>query len=147
MAVFKYKMQNILDVKLKLESQAKSALAIEMQKLREEELKLQKIYDDINRYENSLRKAAMGTLDLAEMNRCNEGISIKKQAAVDQKKNIKIAERNVELARGKLNRLMVERKTQEVLKDKAFEQFVKEINDKESKEIDEVVSFQYSREE
>ncbi len=146
MAVFKYKMQNILDVKQKLESQAKSAFAMEVQKLQEEELKLQRIYDDIKKYENLLREASMGTLDLMEMNRCNEGISIKKQEAVEQKKNVKIAERNVELARGKLNRLMVERKTQEVLKDKAFEAFVKEINDKENKEIDETVSFQYSRE-
>ena len=147
MAKFKYKMQNILDVKLKLESQAKTAFALEMQKLREEELKLTRIYADIKRYEDGLRKASMGTLDLVEMNRCNEGISIKKDEAVEQEKNIKAAERNVELARNKLNRVMVERKTQEVLREKAFEEFVKEVNYQEAKEIDEVVRFKYNKEE
>ena len=147
MAKFKYKMQNILDVKLKLESQAKTAFALEMQKLREEELKLTRIYADIKRYEDGLRKASMGTLDLVEMNRCNEGISIKKDEAVEQEKNLKAAERNVELARNKLNRVMVERKTQEVLREKAFEEFVKEVNYQEAKEIDEVVSFKYNKEE
>ena len=46
MARFEYKMQNILDVKLKLETQAKTALAVETQRLREEELKLEEIYAD-----------------------------------------------------------------------------------------------------
>lgn len=147
MAVFKYKMQNILNVKLKLETQAKTAFALEMQKLREEEMKLEQIYEDLARYEQALREASMGVLDIAEMNRCNEGISIKKDEANEQKKNIKIAERNVELARNKLNRVMIERKTQETLREKAFEEFVKEINAQEAKEIDEVVSFQYNKEE
>ncbi len=146
MAVFKYKMQNILDVKMKLETQAKTAFAIEVQKLREEELKLDRIYDDINRYEDELRKAAVGTLDLEKMNACNEGIKIKKEAAAEQVKNIKVAERNVELARNKLNRVMVERKTQEVLKEKAFEEFVKEVNTIEAKEVDEVVSYKFNKE-
>ena len=147
MAKFVYKMQNILDVKLKLESQAKTAFALEMQKLREEELKLQNIYDDISRYEQKLREASMGKLDPLEMNQCNNGIEIKKNEAIEQKESIKKAERNVELARGKLNRVMVERKTQETLREKAFEEFVKEINYQEMKEVDENVSFKYSKEE
>ena len=147
MAKFNYKMQNILNIKLKLESQAKVAFAVEMQKLREEEHRLEMIYQDISRYEQALREASIGVLDVYEMNRCNDGITIKKSQAEEQKKAIKIAERNVELARNKLNRIMVERKTQEVLRDKAFEEFVKEINYQEAKEIDEVVSFQYSKEE
>ncbi len=146
MAKFNYKMQNILNVKLKLESQAKTAFAMEMEKLREEEFKLERIYADIKRYEDALREASIGTLDLEKMQRCNEGISIKKDEAVAQKENIKAAERNVELARNKLNRVMVERKTQEVLRDKAFEEFVKEVNYQEAKEIDEIVSFQHNKE-
>lgn len=147
MAVFKYKMQNILDVKMKLETQAKTAFALEVQKLREEELKLEQIYADIDRYENELKEAAIGILDIEKMNSCNEGINIKKQAAVEQIKNIKVAERNVELARNKLNRVMVERKTQEVLREKAFEEFVKEFNAQEAKEVDEIVSYKFNKEE
>lgn len=147
MARFEYKMQNILDVKLKLETQAKTALAVETQRLREEELKLEEIYADKRKYEEDLREASTGVLDIMEMNRCNDGISIKEAEALKQKEQIKIAERNVELARGKLNRVMVERKTQEALKERAFEEFVKELNQAEMKEIDEVVSFRYGKTE
>lgn len=147
MARFEYKMQNILDVKLKLETQAKTALAVETQRLREEELKLEEIYADKRKYEEGLREASTGVLDIMEMNRCNDGISIKEAEALKQKEQIKIAERNVELARGKLNRVMVERKTQEALKERAFEEFVKELNQAEMKEIDEVVSFRYGKTE
>ena len=147
MAKFNYKMQSILDIKMKLETQAKTAFALETQKLREEEHKLEVINEDRLRYEYALREASIGNLDIMEMNRCNDGISLKKEQAEEQKNNIKIAERNVELARAKLNRVMIERKTQEKLRDKAFEEFVKEINDQEKKEVDEIVSFQYNKEE
>ncbi len=147
MAKFNYKMQSILDIKLKLETQAKTAFALETQKLREEEHKLEVIHKERDMYEKSLRDASIGKLDVLEMNRCNDGIALKKEQAIEQTHNIKIAERNVELARGKLNRVMIERKTQEVLRDKAFEEFIKEINSQEMKEVDEIVSFQYNKEE
>ena len=41
MAKFIYKMQNILDIKNKLETQEKTAFAIEVQKLRTEEERLE----------------------------------------------------------------------------------------------------------
>ena len=59
MAKFKYKMQNILDIKQKMEEQAKMRFAQEMIKLSEEEEKLQHIEDKKRRYEAeglSLRK-------------------------------------------------------------------------------------------
>ena len=40
---------------------------------------------------------------------------------------------------------MVDRKTQEILKDKAFEEFKRELEAAESKEVDEVVSFKYNK--
>ena len=40
---------------------------------------------------------------------------------------------------------MVDRKTQEILKDKAFEEFKRELEVAESKEVDEVVSFKYNK--
>ena len=55
-----------------------------------------------------------------------------------------MAQKNVDIARGRLNKVMIERKTQEVLKEKAFEAFVHEINESEKKEVDELVSFTYN---
>lgn len=39
---------------------------------------------------------------------------------------------------------MVERKTQETLKEKAFEEFKREVNEEEKKEVDQIVSYQYN---
>lgn len=56
-----------------------------------------------------------------------------------------MAQKNLDIARGKLNQVMVDRKTQEILKDKAFEEFKRELEVAESKEVDEVVSFKYNK--
>ena len=144
MAKFKYRMQNILDVKYKLETQAKTAYATANLALQEEELKLQSIYDDIQEYENQIRGMSEKLLNIQELKRCNEAIEIKKLQAKDQEKAVKKAEREVELARIRLNEVMIERKTHEKLKEKAFEEFEVELEETEKKEIDELVSFRRS---
>jgi flagellar FliJ protein len=145
MATFRYKMQNILDLKEKLETQAKTEFAEQSAKLREEELKLSRIYDDIKVYEEKIRSMNEQKLDILELKQCNNGIKIKKQQAKAQKRNIALAQKNLDIARGKLNQVMVDRKTQEILKDKAFEEFKRELEVAESKEVDEVVSFKYNK--
>ena len=145
MATFRYKMQNILDLKEKLETQAKAEFAEQSAKLREEELKLSRIYDDIKVYEEKIRSMNEQKLDILELKQCNNGIKIKKQQAKAQKRNIALAQKNLDIARGKLNQVMVDRKTQEILKDKAFEEFKRELEAAESKEVDEVVSFKYNK--
>ena len=145
MATFRYKMQNILDLKEKLETQAKTEFAEQSAKLREEDLKLSRIYDDIKVYEEKIRSMNEQKLDILELKQCNNGIKIKKQQAKAQKRNIALAQKNLDIARGKLNQVMVDRKTQEILKDKAFEEFKRELEVAESKEVDEVVSFKYNK--
>ena len=146
MAKFVYKMQNNLDIKNKLETQEKTAFAIEMQKLRVEEERLVRIRREIEYYEDIIR-GQKNKINIAEWKRCNEALEYKKDEEKKQIQHIKLAEKNVDIARGRLNRVMVERKTQEVLKDKAFEEFVREINESEKKEVDELVSFTYNNPE
>ena len=146
MAKFVYKMQNILDIKNKLETQEKTAFAIEMQKLRVEEERLVRIRREIEYYEDIIR-GQKNKINIAEWKRCNEALEYKKDEEKKQIQHIKLAEKNVDIARGRLNRVMVERKTQEVLKDKAFEEFVRELNESEKKEVDELVSFTYNNPE
>ena len=50
----------------------------------------------------------------------------------------------LEAAREELGIVMKERKTQEILRDKDFEEFKKELMRQESKEIDELVSYTYN---
>ena len=64
--------------------------------------------------------------------------------AKNQAVMVKLAERNVEASMKRLADAVKERKGQEKLKEKAFEQFLQELNAQEMKEIDEVVSFNYN---
>ena len=144
MAKFVFKMQNLLDVKIKLEGQAKTEFSLAANRLKAEEEKLEQIYQDIENYYELIRAENGKTLDIQELKRCTDAIEIKKLQAQEQKKEIKKAERILELARENLNKTMVDRKTYEVLKDKAFEEFKMQISNEEKKEIDELVSFKYS---
>ena len=147
MAKIVYKMQNILDIKNKLETQEKTAFAIEMQKLRTEEEKLIRIRREMSEYEDIIREQNDHSINILEWKRCNDALKYKKDEEKRQIQQIKLAEKNVDIARGRLNKVMIERKTQEVLKERAFEEFIHEINESEKKEVDELVSFTYNNSE
>ncbi len=144
MAKFIYKMENILNIKIKLEDEAKMQLAAANNALMAEQLKLELIYEVIDEYGNRLRGFSGQTLDVLELKRCNDAIAIKKMEAEWQIKQIEKAQRNVDRAMARLKELMVERKTQETLKSQAFEEFKRELNGEEMKEIDQIVSYQYN---
>lgn len=147
MAKFVYKMQSILDVKYKLETQAKSDYGNAMAILNDEKLKLERIYADINTYEESLRDSSFGFINVIEIRETNAAIAYKKEEAKLQMIAIERAEKRVERTKEKLNEIMIDRKTHEKLKEKAFEEFLVELSQQESKEIDELVSFQYNNQD
>lgn len=143
MAKFEYRMQNILDVKLKMESQAKIAYGIANTKLMEEQKKLQKLMVQRAGYEREARELVTGTIDVMKIKACRQSVDTMKSLIRTQMMQVHTAEKNLEVARRQLSELMVERKTHEKLKEKAFEEFKKEIQYSENKEIDELVSYTY----
>ena len=108
MAKFIYKMQNILDIKNKLETQEKTAFAIEVQKLRVEEERLVRIRNEIEYYEDLIRDQGDKQINILEWKRCNEALEYKKNEEKIQIQHIKLAEKNVDIARGRLNKVMIE---------------------------------------
>ena len=143
MAKFRYRMQNILDIKEKMENQAKTAYGMANAKLATEQQKLQDILIRRAGYESKARELVSGNLNVLEIRECRQAIDVMKSKQRSQMMNVHAAERNVELARKRLNEAMVERKTHEKLKEKAFEEFKQELLHEESKEIDELVSYTY----
>ena len=143
MAKFRYRMQNILDIKEKMENQAKTAYGMANAKLATEQQKLQDILIRSAGYESKPRELVSGNLNVLEIRECRQAIDVMKSKQRSQMMNVHAAERNVELARKQLNEAMVERKTHEKLKEKAFEEFKQELLHEESKEIDELVSYTY----
>ena len=144
MAKFKYRMQNILDVKLKLESQAKIAYGIANQKYLDEQKKLQEIVLRRASYEKILKESMMGKIDVRQVSHARADVNTMKTLMRRQMMEVHKAERAMEDARQALNAVMMERKTHEKLKEKAFEQFKEELKAEESKEIDQLVSYTYN---
>ena len=145
MTKFVYKMQNILDIKFKLENQAKTSYANARAKLEEEEEKLRTLKAKREEYEENYRRVLNDVLDIRELNFCVQGMEQMKEAIKSQIVAIHVAEMNLEAARERLQEVMQERKTHEKLKEYPFDEYVKEVSAEESKEIDELVSYNYGK--
>ena len=145
MAKFIFKMQNILEVKEKLEEQAKGEYAIAIKELELEKEKYHRLEEKRENYEDKLTDLVHDSLRIAEICHMENAVEVMKFRMQEQLKIIQIAERKVENARQKLNNAMVERKTYEKLKEKAFEEFKIEVNSQEKKEIDELVSYKFTQ--
>ena len=63
----------------------------------------------------------------------------------EQRLRVAAAEKNLEQARIRLTEVMMERKTHETLKEKAFDAFLMEEKRQEGKEIDELTSYTYGQ--
>lgn len=145
MAKFVYRMQSILNIKEKMEEQAKVAFGMANAALRTEEERLERLKQRKIQYlaEGAvLRQTRLEPLKLQE----NEAaLKYIEQEIKDQKIRIKRAEEAVERARIVLQEYMIERKTHEQLKEAAFEEFKEELAKEESKEVDELVSYVYGQ--
>lgn len=144
MAKFKYRMQNILQIKEKLESQAKNEYAQANMQLAMEQDKLKEMLQHeawlIEEGRALLKKESLSIRDI-EDNKLSKELhreAMKKQALV-----IHNAEQNVEKKRVEMTKLMQDRKTHETLRQKEFEAFLMEEKARESKEIDELTSYTY----
>ena len=145
MSKFIYRMQNILNIKYKLEDQAKTEFMLANQLLQEEKEKLQALEIRKKGYEDAVRNLLQNQLQVDRIKENQEAIVRMEEFIRAQIIKVEEAARQVEIKAAKLTELMQERKAQEKLKEKAFEAFLQEENAKESKEIDELVSFTYGR--
>ena len=144
MAKFTYKMQNILDVKYKLENQAKTSFSLAAARLNQEEEKLEGLHQRRMAYDSKAKELVADKLDFQEIKVNRIAIETTKGAIQNQVVAVHVAERNLETARLRLQGVMTERKTHEILKEKAFDEFKKELEKEESKAVDELVSFTHN---
>lgn len=145
MAKFRYRMQNVLNIKLSMERQAKQQYAEANAKLREEEGKLNVLLRRKFEYEQKARELLKDSLNVLEISQNNEAITRMEDFIIQQRRVVQTALKNVEKARQKMTEVMQERKTHERLREKAFDEFLVEEKQHESKEIDELVSYTYGQ--
>jgi flagellar FliJ protein len=137
-------MESILQIKQKLEEQAKIAYGNMRLKLTQEEEKLEELKHKKNAYEEEMKLLRSDRLDILKIKQCEQAIEVTKMNIKQQTTVVKNAAHRLEIARIRLNEAMVERKTQEKLKEKAFEEYLLEFDSEERKEVDELNSFHYN---
>lgn len=144
MARFRYRMQNILDIKNKMEIQAKNEYAAANMALEEEKEKMNALIGRRKYYENKVREHLNGeTLDLRAVMEAKVAIRSIEEQMRRQLEKIRLAEKILEEKRVAMTELMMERKTHEKLKEQAFDAFMQEERRAESKQIDELTSYVY----
>lgn len=147
MAKFKYKLQSVLDIKEKLESQEKIAYGLATAKTLEEQEKLQKLMIQKAGYDKRARELVKGDIDLLEIKSCRKAVDTMKTRIRAQMIELHRAQKQQEQARNRLNAVMIERKTYEKLREKKVDEFKQELLLEEKKEIDELVSYTYGKDE
>lgn len=137
-------MQSVLDIKYRLEDQAKGVYAAAKLRYEEEVEKKERLEEQKRRYEDALQKLMLNRLDFREIQFTKTGIEAIEDAIKKQKRAVAIAKHEMDAASERLRELMVERKTHEKLKEKALEEYQKESLDVERKETDEIVSYRFN---
>ena len=145
MAKFQYRMQSILNIKLKMEEQAKMQFAQAQARLNEEEAKLQNLIDRKDCYQAELKDVLQTKLDLLKIEELQNAVMRMEEFIAMQKREVDKAAAALEKERKKLTEVMMERKSHEKLKENAFEQFLQELNSAEGKEVDELTSYTYGQ--
>lgn len=145
MARFVYRMQSILNIKIQMENQAKMEFGQAQRRLLEEEERLEGLYNRKEFYLEEGRKLRMDSLKVLSLRDNEYAVARMEEYIEAQKESVRNAELQVEEARQKLQEVMTERKAQERLREKAFEQFMQEENAREGKEVDELTSYTYGQ--
>ena len=136
-------MQNILDMKEKLERQEKNDYSRANVRLLEAQDELERLKDRQREQEEKLRQNLKESMNVRQIKEAENAVEIIKMYVKQQMICVKQRERELEEARTRLALARRERKTFEKLREKAFQQFMEEENKKEQKEVDELVSYRY----
>ncbi len=145
MAVFRYRLQNILNIKNQLETQAEMEFGLAQARLNDEEARLDALIARRDGYIEEGRRMRLDELDVLKLAENEHSVKVMEEFIEGQKENVRLAERAVEAARVRLTEAMKEVKVQEKLREHAFEEFLEEQKAVEAKEIDELVSYKYGQ--
>lgn len=147
MARFIFSMQNILNMKEKLEDQAKNDFAHANLRLQEAIAEREALEQRLDAEKQKLQQDISAALDIGRIRQRENAVEIFRMYVRQQTLVVLQREKEVEVAREHLNEAMKERKTFEKLKEKAFDAFLEEEKQREQKEVDELVSYRYGIDE
>lgn len=143
MAGFVFSMQNILNMKEKLEDQAKNNFAQANLRLQEAIAEQEVLEQRLDEAKQKLQQEISASLDVGGIRKQEDAVEILRMYVRQQILVVRQREKEVEVARDHLSEARKERKTFEKLREKAWEAFLAEESQREQKEVDELVSYRY----
>lgn len=145
MAVFRFRMQSILDMKEKMEQQSKNEFAQAQKELLDEEEEMQKLRrKEELLYEEGMR-LRQSTIEIQEILDNKKAIEHVKGLIEQQRLAVVMAEKKVDVATKRMMDARVQTKTYEKLREKALAEYQMEENKKENKEVDELNSYRFGQ--
>ena len=143
MAKFVFRMQSYLGVKEQIEEQKKNEYGQALKRLEDERqkkyvLELEKT-EMIRLFQTSLERA----IKPIDIKRYNNRLNLLKIWIDEQEKRIETAAKYAEEKRLQLVEAMKERKALETVKERNFEEYLKEEQREEQRVVDGIVSYQY----
>ena len=144
MAKFVFRLQSYLGVKEQLEEQKKSEYGQAMKRLEEERQRKRVFEQELEENLYNFKKILATLIVPVEIRRYNSRIELLKVWIVEQEERIKAAERYVDEKRFELVEAMKERKALETVKERNYEEYMKDEQRAEQVVVDGVVSYQYA---
>ncbi|MBP5194909.1 MAG: flagellar export protein FliJ [Lachnospiraceae bacterium] len=143
MAKFNYRLQNILNLMVNFEEQAKQNFAERRRILSDEEERLENLTTEQERLEKYARELRTGDIDIKKIIENKYEQKYVEDEIKKQKVKVNVARKNLEAARVRMEDAVKERKIHEKLRENAFEYFMEEESAKELMEIDGLTSYVY----
>ena len=138
-------MQNILNIKEKMEEMEKMNFAEMRLKLTEEENKLEELMRRKEEIELEAKKLRNEKIDILKIKENTSLMEYLDSSIKTQTLRVRAAEKNLDIARKKMTVAVQERQIQEKLRENALDEFMKEENAAELKEIDQLTSFTFGQ--
>lgn len=144
MAKFVFNLQNVLNIKEKMEDQKKIELGNANRELQFQQQKLNQLVIEKEKFINEFHKKKGTKIKARDLSKVNTAIKYYLDKITEQKELVNNAKNKVKIKREELKAAVVEKKTYERLKEKALLDFMEEIKSEENKIVDEIVSYKYN---
>lgn len=143
MQKFGFRLETVLNLKTQMEDNAKNSLARAARELDYQKECLEELKNLNETTINSLNIEIDNGIPVYKIKNYNSYFSLMKNKIINQKENVNIAQNDVDINRVALVRAVQERKILDKLKEKQYQEYLKEQNKSEQQLIDELNSFKF----
>lgn len=144
MSKFTFRLQSVLNVKQQIEDSLKNELSKAVHRLEEEKSVLASIEKEMENHVNEVNSLSVKGVAVEKLREFNSYFLLLRTRSMHQKENINIAQKNVDKYREELLAVAQQRQMFEKLREKKYQEYLKNENKAEQSLVDERISYNYS---